>query len=270
MAKMIQLPYDNHITLPIATAQAVQKERENPISLEALGLLTNLLSYSSTWELHKTELYKRFAHHGERSVRTAWKNLVDANYIIEFRYRVGKKYEYVYYFRKVPFTEEEKTIILETAKEEYGQIFGLCKMETPNGRDNKNNILNKKNINNNLKDIVNKEEEPVTNSDINLINDLETTKKEEPKLTLEQELIDSCNKNYAKFASGRWTKKQFQAIVKNFVEQTLKEQRQIKNVQAYVYVSLERIAKHHDRKFNKNELEIDIKNGVPSVNWFSN
>ena len=45
---MIQLPYDNHITLPITTAQAVQKGRENPLSLEVLGLLANLLSYPST------------------------------------------------------------------------------------------------------------------------------------------------------------------------------------------------------------------------------
>ncbi len=72
MAKIIQVPYDYTINLPIATAQAVQKNNENPISLEALGLLVNLLSYPSTWELHKTELYKRFSKNKESSVRTAW------------------------------------------------------------------------------------------------------------------------------------------------------------------------------------------------------
>lgn len=149
MAKMIQLPYDNHITLPIATAQAVQKGRENPLSLEALGLLANLLSYPSTWELHKTELYTRFAFHGERSVKSAWNSLMKANYIIEFKYRKGKKNEYVYYFRKVPFTEEEKAQILENAKAEYGEIFELCVLQTSKRRGNQKNILNKKNINNN-------------------------------------------------------------------------------------------------------------------------
>ena len=148
MAKMIQVPYDYTITLPIATAQAVQKNNDNPVSLKALGLLVNLLSYPSTWELHKTELYKRFEKDGEKSVKAAWNDLIDANYIIEFRYRVGKKYEYVYYFRKVPFTNEEKTEILTNAEKEYGEIWGLQngdpKMETSKGRDNKKPLLNKK------------------------------------------------------------------------------------------------------------------------------
>lgn len=125
MAKMIQVPYQSDIIVPVETAQSVQENRENTISLEALGLLVNLLSYPSTWELHKTELYKRFAHHGERSVRAAWSSLMKANYIIEFRYRSGKKYEYVYYFRKAPFTEEEKAKILDNARKEYGEIWGL-------------------------------------------------------------------------------------------------------------------------------------------------
>lgn len=144
---MIQLPYDNHIVLPVATAQAVQKNNENPISLEGLGLLMNLLSYPTTWELHKTELYKRFAKHGEKSVKSAWKSLVEADYIIEFKYRIGKKYEYVYYVRKVPFTVDEKATILANAEKEYGEIWGLqfgdCVLESPKGRGNQKTLLNK-------------------------------------------------------------------------------------------------------------------------------
>jgi hypothetical protein len=146
MAKMIQVPYDFNVQVPISTAQAVQKDQEQSISLDALGLLVNLLSYPTTWELHKTELYKRFAQHGERSVKSAWNSLVDANYIIEFRYRVGKKWEYVYYFRKVPFSPEEKAGILDNAEKEYGEIWGLQnedhKKETSKGRVNQKNILN--------------------------------------------------------------------------------------------------------------------------------
>lgn len=133
---MIQVPYQSDIIVPVETAQSVQENRENTISLEALGLLVNLLSYPSTWELHKTELYKRFAHHGERSVRAAWNSLMKANYIIEFRYRSGKKYEYVYYFRKAPFSDEEKAEILEDAKKEYGEIWGL-QNEDPNLKTSK-------------------------------------------------------------------------------------------------------------------------------------
>lgn len=187
MAKMIQIPYDNQIVLPVATAQAVQENRENPISLEALGLLVNLLSYPTTWELHKTELYKRFAKHGERSVKSAWKSLEESNYIIEFKYRVGKKYEFVYYFRKVPFTADEKAEILATAEKEYGEIWGLqnadSKMKTAKGRGNQKTLLNKDPL---LKDIPsedddNKRTESSTSEDeMNLIisNLRESTKDE--------------------------------------------------------------------------------------------
>ncbi|MGW8811093.1 hypothetical protein ACWGM5_20695, partial [Bacillus velezensis] len=85
MAKMIQLPYNSDIIVPTATAQAVQKNNEKPISLQALGLLVNLLSYPTTWELHKTELYKRFGKNKEESVKSAWNDLMSANYIIEFK-----------------------------------------------------------------------------------------------------------------------------------------------------------------------------------------
>lgn len=129
MAKMIQVPYGD-ITIPTATAQDVQKEiygvhNDESLSLSALGLLINLHSFPPTWELHKTELYKRYAKDGERSVRSAWSDLEQARYIIEFKYRVGKKYEYVYYFRKFPFSDEEKVQIINDAKKEYGEIWGL-------------------------------------------------------------------------------------------------------------------------------------------------
>lgn len=150
MAKMVQVPYNYDVSVPIETAQSVQGNRENPISLEALGLLVNLLSYPTTWELHKTELYKRFAKNKETSVRSAWKDLMGTGYIIEFKYRIGKKYEYVYYLRKVPFTAEEQTNILENARNEYGEVWGLdfqdLKMETSKPRANKDLILNKNTI----------------------------------------------------------------------------------------------------------------------------
>ncbi|WP_062350017.1 hypothetical protein [Bacillus kwashiorkori] len=125
MAKIIQVPFKSDIVVPVETAQSVQANRQNPISLEALGLLINLLSYPPTWELNKTELYKRFAKHKETSVRSAWNDLLAANYIIEFKYRVGKKWEYVYYFRKVPFSPEERDEILAAATIEYGGVWRL-------------------------------------------------------------------------------------------------------------------------------------------------
>lgn len=150
MAKMVQVPYNYDVSVPIETAQSVQGNRENPVSLEALGLLVNLLSYPMKWELHKTELYKRFAKNKETSVRSAWKDLMETGYIIEFKYRVGKKYEYVYYLRKVPFTANEQAEILENARNEHGEIWGLdfqdLKMESSKPRANKDLILNKNTI----------------------------------------------------------------------------------------------------------------------------
>lgn len=156
MATMIQVPYDYDVKVPFGTTKAVEKKidneiNENPISLEALGLLVNLLSYSGKWELHKTELYKRFALHGERSVKSAWNSLMQANYIIEFRYRSGKSYEYVYYFRKVPFTPEEKAEILDNAEKEFGEIWGLQnedpKLKTSKRRGNQRSIIKDKDLN---------------------------------------------------------------------------------------------------------------------------
>ncbi|MCP3032338.1 hypothetical protein LF817_13400 [Halobacillus sp. A1] len=44
---------------------------------------------------------------------------------MEFKYRVGKTYEYVYYLRKVLFTEQEKQEIIKNAEREYGKIWTL-------------------------------------------------------------------------------------------------------------------------------------------------
>lgn len=186
MAKIIQVPYQSDIIVPVETAQSVQTNREKPISLEALGLLVNLLSYPSTWELHKTELYKRFAHNKEASVRSAWNDLIDANYIIEFKYRVGKKWEYVYYFRKVPFTDEEKAEILDAAVLEYGGIWRLdfqdLKMKTSKSRGNQKPLLNQKPLSNQkLKDDDDKRTSSLSEEEELLISNLHEELKEELK-----------------------------------------------------------------------------------------
>ena len=75
--------------------------------------------------MHKTELYKRFTHNKKTSVTRAWKFLIEAGYIIKFKYRDGKRWEYVYYLNILPYTEEEKLILWQEATEEYGEIWGL-------------------------------------------------------------------------------------------------------------------------------------------------
>ena len=60
---------------------------ENPIIFRSTGLLLNLWSYPDTFEVHKTELYKRFAYNKETAVKRAWKCLIDTGYMIEYKYQ---------------------------------------------------------------------------------------------------------------------------------------------------------------------------------------
>ena len=210
MAKMIQVPYDYNITVPVATAQAVQANNENPVSLESLGLLVNLLSYPTTWELHKTELYKRFAHNKESSVRSAWNDLMTANYIIEFKYRIGKKWEYVYYFRKVPFSSAEKAEILDEAVKEYGGIWRLDfqdpKMKTSKSRGNQDPLLNKSSLLNN------------NNNNNNNDDDKRTSPLEEDSTIHNEENIDLIISNFRESTRDDLTDRSYKAVVRKVMD----------------------------------------------------
>lgn len=118
---------EKYVQVPNETAKAVEAKykdgeliENNYISLQALGLITNLWSYDvEKWELHKTELYKRYLKNRKTSVTSAWNELVEANYIIEFKHRIGKAWEYVYIYRIEPFSEAEKEAVLLECVDEY-------------------------------------------------------------------------------------------------------------------------------------------------------
>lgn len=93
----------------------LQDER---LSLQAIGLLVNICSYPESWQLQKTELYKRYRKNKETSVRNAWNELLEAGYAMERKFRNGKKWVYEYAIRTTPFTEEEKTSFSGTKEEE--------------------------------------------------------------------------------------------------------------------------------------------------------
>ncbi|MDK8747560.1 hypothetical protein QP810_10020 [Streptococcus agalactiae] len=206
MAKLIQVPYQSDIIVPVSTAQAVQKNNEKPISLEALGLLVNLLSYPSTWELHKTELYKRFGKHGERSVKAAWNDLMESNYIIEFRYRSGKKYEYVYYFRKVPFTFEEKAEILDAATKQFGEIWGLQnedpKMKTSKRRGNQKPLL---------------KQDPLLNINNDYVDNIDDDKRINSS-NHNEEQINLIISNFRQATKDELTDRSFKSVVRKVVD----------------------------------------------------
>lgn len=89
------------------------------LSPEAIGLLSHIISYPDNWRLYKTELVKRFAKTGKAVVERAWKELVSAGYIIQFRKRNGKKFDYIYYFDDTVFTQDEIETYAEKEKAEY-------------------------------------------------------------------------------------------------------------------------------------------------------
>jgi DnaD/phage-associated family protein len=148
MGKIIKVQLENRFTqVPNETAKAV----EGKISLQALGLLTNIMSYAETWDLHKTELYKRYKYNKETSVRNAWNELVANDYIIECKIRVGKKWDYNYFIRYTPFSDAEKANIkkqIEAQTSDNNSVFWTLdfqdlKMKTSKSRDNKKRIKEK-------------------------------------------------------------------------------------------------------------------------------
>ena len=84
------------------------------LSMEAIGLLCHLQSYPENWKLYKTELYNRFQRNKRTSIQRIWKELVDNNYMIEFKRREGKKYVYQYVYSIEPFDKQD----IEQIKEE--------------------------------------------------------------------------------------------------------------------------------------------------------
>lgn len=127
---------NEYVQIPNATVKNVEGDKEETISLQALGLIVNLWSYNvDTWELHKTELYKRYGHNKKTSVSNAWDELVEHKYIIEFKYRKGRSFEYVYIYRIEPFSDEEIEDIMNECVDVYGvgstSDFQLLKMNSP-------------------------------------------------------------------------------------------------------------------------------------------
>lgn len=80
--------------------------QDENLSYEAIGLLCQLQSYPSDWDLFKTELYKRNPKNKRTSVERIWDELVENGYIVQYRIRDGKAYCYQYLFSVTKFTEE--------------------------------------------------------------------------------------------------------------------------------------------------------------------
>jgi hypothetical protein len=128
MALMVKHKQEkNYVEVPNETAQAPEKKTpQKSISLQSLGLITNLWSHDvETFEVHKTELYKRFEKNKETSVRGCWAELVEAKYILEYKIRVGKENDYIYIYNIKPFTSAEIEEYNAQVLRDYGSFSGL-------------------------------------------------------------------------------------------------------------------------------------------------
>lgn len=151
------------------------------LSLQAIGLLAYMISMPDNWTFYKTNLYKRFAKNKRTAVNNAWKELVENRYIVQFRKRNGRKYDYYYYFSQEKFDDNDIKILeketgcpvwdgkISTSKKKKSKTetstdknqqskksevstddFQQSKMSSPKSTDTK---LTSEQINNNNKDI---------------------------------------------------------------------------------------------------------------------
>jgi hypothetical protein len=265
-----------YVQIPNETAKAVEeKDNDNPVSLEALGLLVNLWSYDITkWEIHKTELYQRFAKNKKTSVSNTWDELVKANYIIEFKYRVGRKWEYVYIYRIRPYSEAEKEMKLlecvELAGVESTSDFQHLKLNSSKSTAQNTHISNtklKKDKINKDKELVNKELENLSEKDFDKKQELKPSIQNyrvEPEKEYQSDyygtepygifLENVANEFYTKFSTGRWNKKQWTNLIGRLAMDIVKGNHGvIENHRGYIHNCLQNIAYRHDIKHGKIE-----------------
>lgn len=244
MAIMEKVTFEEkYVQIPNVTALAPEKN----LSLQALGLIVNLWSYDvTTWELHKTELYKRFVKNKETSVRTAWTELMENKYIVEFKYRVGRSWDYVYYYNIKAYTEEQVALILESAKKKYGKIEDL-NFQTSNCRPQNHDISNTNKSNTNKSN---------NNTFVN-------------KAFNQNEMLNIFNDFYSEYASGRWSKKDWQTIGKQLINELLDEDgifRLSASPKKYLRGCIKKISHHHDLKTGKKEF-IYQGTKIPLYDW---
>lgn len=264
MALMRKRKYEKQfVQILNETARAVEeKDNLNPISLEALGLLVNLWSYDiETWDLHKTELYKRFAKNKKTSVTSAWDELVKAKYIHEVKFRQGRKWEYIYYYRPEAFSQYEIDEIEAEIVEEYGLSstadFQQLKFNSSNSTAQNTHIIKTESTKEKSK-----QKKIIKDSFVNkgISKNMENSSKEQ--------LLKIADNYYSEFAAGRWSKKQWFTLTDKITTEIIERGTKINNPENYIHSCLKGAAYKHDYKNGKVEFKFESEDGkVPFYNW---
>lgn len=108
------------------------------MSPQAKGLLAELLSFDEKWVLYKNELLRRNQVVKKGAMEKIWMELVEKKYILQYRKRVARKYEFKYIFSGEEF-EREDVLKITQKMSEQGYAFYL-KTSTINSLKKERNI----------------------------------------------------------------------------------------------------------------------------------
>ncbi|QBO37364.1 hypothetical protein EQG49_13255 [Periweissella cryptocerci] len=100
--------------------------QDHSISFGAMGLLSNMVSHSTEFTLHKTWLYTTNSVDGRRVVDKYWQELVEAGYLFQWRKRNGQRLDYAYDFSVERFTASE---VLALVEERYNSGWMIYRKE---------------------------------------------------------------------------------------------------------------------------------------------
>ncbi|MFD1707572.1 hypothetical protein ACFSCZ_12640 [Siminovitchia sediminis] len=254
------------------------------LSLQAIGLLSNLTAMPDSWTIYKTELYQRYAKNGRTSVQNAWNELVENNYVVQLRRRVGKKFEYVYYHSQEKFTDEDIREIEEkegcsvwdgkkssnvenqhSKKSAASNVdFGLPKMDFPKSTYNK---LSNKEIKYKDKDLDTIDTDDALHNQFDFPDSLSQDKKEELKEKyMEQAFYDNQERIPKRLARVLQVFSESPEQAKKYYEMILLAKHNVeKETDCVIWLEHERELEHQiiqafSRAVRKIEKEQNVKN----------
>ncbi|WP_042220974.1 hypothetical protein [Oceanobacillus manasiensis] len=225
--------------------------QEDLKDLAAIGLLTHILSHAPTWEIHKSELHRKFTR---RKVDSSWKVLLEHRYIMGFFCHVNGHHKYYYKAADHPFSQTDFETFIEEQKkelEEEGKVVFNIKVikdspfVVPDFFSDLQNVQFKADSAKSATTNEKKTKETGTKK-----HSLATVNKPTNKM---EQIIEIANEFYAEFAAGRWAKEKWHKIIEKYAREFVDNNRNVPDyrLKPYVYGSLKKIADHHDYKNSK-------------------
>ena len=89
------------------------------ISYQARGFLADLESLPDNFKIYKTGLYKRSPKNKRTMIDGIWNEIVEHDYIVQFRDSGTTRYQYKYFMSAAGFSREDKLELIEELKGSY-------------------------------------------------------------------------------------------------------------------------------------------------------